>query len=107
MVIEPPWPEVLARLSTTQIIVDQCAMGLRTREGYLAKKPTVLVGNSEQLLKPPETRRCLGDRDLGRFVVGRAAAAQVWPWDFANRMVQGITKLKNHEENAWLQVMCP
>ena len=104
---EDPWPEVLKRPSTIQIVVDQCTMGLRTKEGYLAKKPTVLVSNSEHLLKPFETRKCKGDHEHGHLVGGRAAAAQVWPWDFANRMVQGILHLKNHEDNAWIQLLYP
>ena len=90
---EPPWPEVLAEPSTIKIIADQCIMGLRTKEGHLAKKPTVLVSNSEHLLKPFEPRKCKGDHEHGHLVGGRAAAAQVWPWDFANRTVQGILNL--------------
>ena len=49
---EPPWTEVLNRSTTTITIVDQCTMGLKTKEGLPAMKPTMLVSNSEILLSP-------------------------------------------------------
>jgi hypothetical protein len=104
---EPPWPEVLNRNSTIQVIVDQCAMGLRTKEGLLAKKPTMLVSNSELLLSPFKNQRCKGNHEHGYLVGGRAAAAQVWPWNFANRMVEGIIRLKEHLDNQWIQIAYP
>ena len=104
---EHPWPEVLNRKSTVQVIVDQCTMGLRTKEGLLAKKPTVLVSNSEILLSPFKNQRCKGNHEHGLLVGGRAAAAQVWPWNFANRMVEGVVRLKEHLDNQWIQSAYP
>jgi len=99
---EHPWPEVMNRPTTIQVIVDQCTMGLKTKEGLPAKKPTVLVSNSELLLEPFKNQRCKGNHEHGHLVGGRAAAAQIWPWNFANRMVEGVLKLKNHLDNMYL-----
>ena len=83
---EPPWPTVLKRPTTIHVVVDQCTMGLKTRDGLPAKKPTVLYSNSSHLLKPFENMRCKGNHEHGHLVGGRAAAAQVWPWYFASRL---------------------
>ena len=99
---EHPWPEVMLRPTTVQVIVDQCIMGLKTKEGLLAKKPTILISNSELLLSPFQNQRCKGNHEHGLLVGGRAAAAQIWPWKFANRMVEGILRLKNHLDHAFL-----
>jgi hypothetical protein len=82
-------------------------MGLETKEGLPAMKPTVLVSNSEILLSPFANMRCKGYHEHGHLVGGRAAAAQIWPWNFANRMVQGIVNLKQQVDHTWLQVAFP
>ena len=92
----------MARPTTVQVIIDQCTMGLKTKEGYLAKKPTVLVSNSVILLEPFQNMRCKGGHEHGHLVGGRAAAAQVWPWNFAKRIVEGIVRLKMYLEKYWL-----
>ena len=92
---EQPWPVVMSLPTTVQLTVHQCSMGLRTK-GLLAKKPTMLVSNSPILLKHFQDRKCNGRHEHGLLIGGRAAAAQVWTWDFANRVVQGIIDLKKH-----------
>lgn len=99
---EAPWPDVMERPTTVQVIVDQCTMGLKTKEGLPAKKPTVLVSNSELLLRPFQSMRCKGNHEHGLLVGGRAAAAQVWPWNFANHMIEGILLLKHHLDHVWI-----
>ena len=79
---EPPWPKVLKRSTTVIKFVDQCTMGLKTKEGLPAMKPTMLVSNSEILLSPFANMRCKGDHEHGHLVGGRAAAAQIRPWQF-------------------------
>ena len=93
---EQPWPIVMNRNNTTQVIFDQCRVGLRTKEGLLAMKPTVLVSNSEILLEPFRNLRCTGNHEHGHLIGGRAAAAQVWTWELANRLVEGVIRLKRH-----------
>ena len=93
---EQPWPLVMMRPNTTQVVFDQCRVGLKTKEGLPAMKPTVLVSNSEILLEPFQNLRCNRKHEHGHLVGGRAAAAQVWTWDLANRLVEGIVRLKRH-----------
>ena len=97
----------MTRPTTTQVIVDQCRLGLKTKEGLPAMKPTVLVSNSEILLEPFQNLRCKGNHVHGHLVGGRAAAAQVWTWDFANRLVEGVIRLKRHLNKVWYEVAYP
>ena len=46
--------------------------------------------------------RCKGNHEHGHLIGGRAAAAQVWPWNFASRIVEGIVRLKEHLDNVFM-----
>jgi len=96
---EYPWPAVLQLPGTTKVVFDQCRVGLRTKEGLLAKKPTMFIANHEILLSCFQNLRCTGNHEHGQLVGGRAAAAQVWTWDLAQRIVEGIVRLKQFIRN--------
>ena len=104
---EQPWPLVLAQPTTVQIEIDQCMLGLKTKEGLRAKKPTVLVSNTSLLLEPFHGCRCNGKHEHGHLIGGRAAAAQVWTWDFASRIVEGVVRLRRHLRKFWYENAFP
>ena len=65
-----------------KIVFDQCRTGLVTAQGGIIRKPTELVSNSEELLRPLVGLTCRGDHQHVELA-GSAltAAAQVWTWD--------------------------
>ena len=57
---EPPWPAVCQNQQVCSVIVDQCMMGLKNRDGLHVKKPTILVASHPALLEPFKGMRCNG-----------------------------------------------
>ena len=93
---EYPWPQVINNENIVSIEIHQCVLGQKTKEGFPAKKPTTLVANHPVLLEPFRNSRCHGRHVHGHLIGGRAAAAQVWPWKMAEKIVQGVINLKRY-----------
>eukprot|EP00971_Amphidinium_carterae_P236579 4695447-Amphidinium_carterae.1 len=88
------WPEVLEQPVVEYVCFDQCQVGLLV-EGCPAKKPTVLVSNSPEVIGEFEGLRCTNRHQHLQLEGGaRTAAAQVWPHGLCMRIVAGIRKLK-------------
>ena len=71
---KPRAQRLLQRPGIYVFTVDMCAFKLMTKDGLLAKKPTLLVTNSYALAKVLH-RRCTGDHVHRSLIGGRAAAA--------------------------------
>jgi hypothetical protein len=93
---ENPWPTVIKNENTVSIVIHQCVLGQKTKNGYHAKKPTALYANHPELLDPCNGCRCDGSHEHEPLMGGLASAAQVWPWQMAAKMVQGVVNLKRH-----------
>ena len=91
---EAPWPEVRTDDRVVSQVFDQCRTNQRAADGKLAKKPTELVASDEALLRPFRNLRCNGRHIHANTEGGASAALQVWSWDFAGRVVDGIRLLK-------------
>ena len=71
------------------ITVDMCQFDLRTRDGDLAKKPTMLLTNCFPLIKWLH-RRCSKDHAHQPLVGGRAAAAAQYTRPFVRAILKGL-----------------
>ena len=71
------------------ITVDMCQFNLRTRDGELAKKPTMLLTNCYPLIKWLN-RRCNQDHMHQPLVGGRAAAAAQYTRPFVRAILKGL-----------------
>ena len=49
---EEPWEEVRRMPGVVSIVIDQCRTELRARDGGYVRKPTELLANAVELLKP-------------------------------------------------------
>lgn len=94
-----PWPEVQKHLIKCPYngfrIVDQCHLGRRGPHGLPAKKPTLVLSNGEEILDEFDNLRCEGRHAVHDTAWGNGQLykQQVWTWRFAERLVNGITKL--------------
>ena len=94
-----PWPAVTQHRRTVQITMHQCQTGAKSKHGrYHVKKPTTfwasdydLVCYLDGLVCGTLPRRCNGQHITLRG--SEASAAQVWPWDLAQRIPWGVLKL--------------
>lgn len=71
------------------ITVHMCQFDLRTRDGELAKKPTMLLTNCYPLVKWLD-RRCTQDHAHQQLVGGRAAAAAQYTRPFVRAILKGL-----------------
>ena len=92
---EPPWPSVAQNPRTKSVIIDQCRVGQKGPTGLPAKKPTMLMASSEELLQPFNNLRCTGNREHDVcWGSSHLHHLQKWTWNFAERIVEGIVRLK-------------
>mgnify|MGYP003340745794 CR=1 FL=1 len=95
LVREEPWPQVLRQTNVCSVHIDQCRVGQKGPTGLPAKKPTILLASAPELLAPFANLRCRGDHQHDQcWGSGQLHKLQVWTWNFAERVVQGILKLK-------------
>ena len=93
---KPRAQRLLQRPGIYAFTVDMCAFKLMTKDGLLAKKPTLLVTNSYALAKVLH-RRCSGDHVHRSLIGGRAAAAAEYSRPFVRAILQGLRQhLKFH-----------
>ena len=71
------------------ITVHMCQFDLRTRDGELAKEPTMLLTNCYPLVKWL-SRRCTQDHARQQLVRGRAAAAAQYARPFVRAILKGL-----------------
>ena len=92
---EPPWPMVCQNPKVCIVTFDQCMLGLRHhRDKKLVKKPTMLVCSAEVLTEPFRNLKCNGRHEHSQAWGRGLDRLQVWPWNFAERIVQSIVLLK-------------
>ena len=78
------------------MVIDQCRVGQKAADGKPIKKPTTLIASASELLEPFQNLRCLG-RHTHATTWGHGpvlSKAQKWTWQFAERIVEGITRLR-------------
>ena len=93
---EEGWWQLLTHSTVKTVVFDQCRISWRM-EGALVKKPTLVISNASELLEPFQNLRCTGNHaHTNTWGQGGALSlAQVWTWQFAERIVDGIVKLKH------------
>ena len=80
-----------ARSSVYEVTLDMCAFQLRTKDGDLAKKPTMLLTNCFPLVKLLH-KRCSGDHRHQPLLGGRAAAAAQYTRPFVKAILHGLRR---------------
>ena len=103
---EPPWPTVCQHPQVKAECIDQCMVGLVNQRGERIRKPTVLVASHPALLEPFAGLRCSGRHLHGETWGSGLRHLQAWTWNFAERIVEGIVRLKmqlKHDELGLLQ----
>ena len=76
-------------------VVDQCMLGQLGLHGLLVKKPTLLVGNHPLLMAQFDNLRCMGKHPYDQtWTLGQMHKLRVWPWQIAERLIEGIIQLK-------------
>ena len=78
-----------ARRTVYEITIDMCAFQLRTKEGELARKPTMIVTNCYPLVKMLH-KRCSGYHHHQPLLGGRAAAAAQYTKPFVRAILRGL-----------------
>ena len=96
LVQEDGWRQFVSHSSVKSVVFDQCRTNLRM-EGVLMKKPTILIANATELLEPFQNLRCTGRHEHWKSwgKGGALGKAEVWTWQFAERIVDGILRLKS------------
>ena len=87
-----PWPSVRAHPSCLRVILHQCMVGQQV-SGERAKKPTELVANHIELLKPLSGLQCNGAHTHTPLVGGKARQTQKWPRKMCRLIAHGIARL--------------
>ena len=93
---ELPWPTVAQQPGVRAVVIDQCRVGQKAPDGKYIKKPTTLIASAPELLQPFQNLRCLG-RHQHATTWGHGpvlSKAQKWTWQFAERIVEGIVRLR-------------
>ena len=90
---EEIWRVVLQLPDTRRTVFDQCRTGLKGHDGLLAKKPTQLISNSEELLQPFCNLRCTGNHNHSD-TAGRTKALQKYTMNMAHKLIDGVVLLK-------------
>ena len=75
-------------------MLDQCRLGLRGRRGSISPEATGLVSNVREILEQFANMRCPGRHQHVHITGNNSEDAQIWPWRFAERIVQGIVNLR-------------
>ena len=91
---EHPWPAVLQHPSVVSQQFDQCRTGLMSRDGWPVKKRTELIASHPYLVHFFRNLDCNGTHIHQQLHGPHTAAAQVWTWNFASRIIDGIIKLR-------------
>ena len=94
---EEPWPDVFNHARVMAKIIHQCMVGQHGADFRPAKKPSMVVASDEALLKPFEGLKCDGEHGHTQTwgAPGGIGSLQIWTWNFAERVVQGIVNLKS------------
>ena len=92
-----PWPHVGQHPSVGTQIVDMCTMGLLGPNKLPAQKRSELTAGAPELLDPFRGMRCNGRHKVHDTVwgSGQTEALQVWTWNFAERVIAGVSKLRH------------
>ena len=94
---EGDWPDVLAVPGVDQIVYDRCMFDLKVETGphtgLYIKKPSSVTVSCQELGDPFRNLRCPGRHNhLQGLGHGKEHSdAQLWTWDEASRVVDGIT----------------
>ena len=95
LVHEGDWPKVLNHKSVVIVILHQCMLGQKGPNGLPSKKPTAAIGNSETIMSKFRGLQCDGkhqhDNNWGHGA--HLHSQQVWPWKFAEHLIDGISDL--------------
>lgn len=93
------WPTIFDHHSVVMVVYDRCMAGLKVvsgpKRGMHIKKPSSVVTNSEELALPFYDLRCY-HRHEHLSMMGQSKhlkRAEVWTWDEASRVFQGIKLL--------------
>ena len=60
----------------------------------MVKKPTVLISNSETIKAQLNDFRSTGHAHYPLFGSSRTDAMKIWPWELAERLIEGLIQLK-------------
>ena len=91
-----PWPQLGKSKQVLTRRIHQCKLGQVGPKGLPAKKPTELIASAEELLTPFSSDRCQNDHQHDECWGHRAHlhGLQVWTWEFATKVVEGVVRLK-------------
>ena len=97
---EAPWDEVMKYWNVVQVLYHRCRAGLKVvsgpNKGLYMKKPSTMTVSCAELGKPFTGLICDGRHEHleGDGHPTELAEAQVWTWDEATRVMDGVTELK-------------
>ena len=93
LIHEGCWPKVLEHADIE--VIHQCMLGQKGPHNLPSKKPTACICNSKIMLSLFANIRCNGkhQHDTGWGHSGALAKQQVWPWQFAELVIEGIVQL--------------
>lgn len=94
--LEHPWNIVCHLPSVDCITIHQCMLGQRGPNNLLVKKPTDFIANHPKLLEPLRSCQCDRRHKHESLDGGRSKRCEVWPWALAQKVCEGIIKLKIH-----------
>ena len=101
MLKEGDWTTVAQHKDTLIQVVDQCALGAKGPNGLPVKKPTMLITNAPEIYQMFAELRCNGKHQHDQtWGAGTLSQLQVWPWMFAERLIEGIVRLKKRIRKA-------
>ena len=101
LVKEDPWPLVINHPGVATKVLDRCMVedssaGAVDGDQLFNKKPTLVIASDEALVSPFDNLRCDGRHQHGENWgnTSKLKNLQVWTWPFAQRVVEGIVRLK-------------
>lgn len=95
--LEPEWVYVAHISGVTWTYMDMCMAGLRSRLGYLLKKPSELWASHEILLLRFRRMICDGRHQHVPTEGGESRLSQIWTWLFARVLADGVEDLIRFE----------
>lgn len=99
------WPEVLSHPTVRQVPYDRCQLNLKVKagpnKGLHIRKPSTMTVSCDELAEPFANLKCPGRHQhlQGLSHAAEHSAAQVWTWDEANRVADGIQAVKRRHDN--------
>ena len=96
----PIYQQLAYVTQATWCYMDMCMVGLRSTRGWLLRKPSELWASHEHLLWRFRARVCNGQHEHDTIEGGESKPSQIWTWNFARLLADGISDLIRFEFDA-------